>query len=178
MGGAVREDGSLISRELLHRKAAIALPTNSRAVDNGAADANAPIYLSGDANRTRRAPAGLRIEIGRIDCFSNPGDRFLHRPGLSASRGTACRGVAVRRPVRRSPMGEGGSRAHPPIYMCLIADADAEAGEGAVEAAVFGFARVDARIDGVEEHVGAIAEADFGIGIAQRQPRKAAEIRH
>ena len=55
---------------------------------------------------------------------------------------------------------------HTQTAIPLIAKPNADAGIGSIESAVLRFARVDAAIDGIEEEIRAIADADFGVGVA------------
>lgn len=48
--------------------------------------------------------------------------------------------------------------------------AEADAGERAVEGAIFGVAGVDAHVHGTKEQVGAIAEADLGAALPVEKP--------
>src|SRR5580692_2782483 len=54
--------------------------------------------------------------------------------------------------------------------------ADTDIGEGSVEADIFGFARLDAAVHGMEEQIGTITETDLRVRIAERKPREAADI--
>src|SRR6185437_2855502 len=58
------------------------------------------------------------------------------------------------------------------------AQADADRSEGAMKGPVFDVALVDAHVHRAEEHIGAIAEADFGVGIAERESSKDSDIRY
>src|SRR6185437_11902603 len=56
--------------------------------------------------------------------------------------------------------------------------ADADRGEGTVEIAIIGLARVDAAVHRAEEGIDTIAEADFRVRKAKRKTREAADIGH
>ena len=58
----------------------------------------------------------------------------------------------------------------------LAAKADRDCREGAVESEITCPPRVDAGVHRAKEEIGAIAEADFGIGLAHGDAGKAAEI--
>ena len=58
----------------------------------------------------------------------------------------------------------------------LSSHPDTDAGERAIEAAVVSFTCIDASIDGAKEHVGAIAEADFRVGVTPRHARETTQI--
>src|SRR6185437_145089 len=83
---------------------------------------------------------------------------------------TTCPSERIRRRIAPPPQGR--------IETALAAEADRDRGEGAVEVAVVGFARVYAAIHRAEEGVYAIAEADFCIRKPQRETGKAADVRH
>src|SRR5580692_4018147 len=62
--------------------------------------------------------------------------------------------------------------------LALSAQAYANSRERPVKTDILRFACLETDIHRVEEHVRAIAEADFRIGIAERKPRETAEIWH
>jgi len=60
--------------------------------------------------------------------------------------------------------------------MLLAPKADADSRKWTVEIAVVGFAGLDTTIHRAEEEVGAIAETELGVGIAERSTGKSADI--
>lgn len=76
----------------------------------------------------------------------NTGDGFLHR--LSVCEQTGGR------------LARNG-------YVYLVAQPNGDRGIRSIERAVLRFARVDPAVDGVEEEIGLVADADLRIGIAE-----------
>src|SRR6185437_1853639 len=85
---------------------------------------------------------------------------------LAVGRGKFLAQDYVGQKAKRGPMGP---RSRKKDMLVLSAEAEADRGERTVEISVGGFAAVDAAIHGAEEEIGAVADADLGVGIFERQ---------
>src|SRR6185437_831566 len=62
--------------------------------------------------------------------------------------------------------------------LSLVTQTQTDRGKRTVKASVARIARVEAAIDGAEKEIGPIAKADFGVGVAQREPGETTQIGH
>ncbi len=97
-----------------------------------------------------------RPSVSHTEANASPNDLKLPFYGAGKKR-TALQAVAIKY-----------TDLYPWRNLMLSSQSNTHTGERALEAQRFGFARVDAPVDCAEEEVGAIAEAELRVGIAER----------